>query len=165
MRRGLIFLLFAGFSLAGELLEDGKLLTGVEIGQKAEPLPLLIGIEGSGCTVYAVAVPGDAKRVWIKPERLYCGDGVKEVEGFVTDGDGVLGLKCVSIPCFLSRGTQVKVFLEKKNKRLSSVDVGNGRKDGVDLERNKNCISNVLSYLYVLKTYACIKRGRCVSGV
>lgn len=135
--------MFAGSVFARELLVDGKLLTGVEIGQRSEPLPLLIELEGSECTVYAVAVPGDAKRVWIRPEKLYCGRETAQVRGFVTDSSGVLGIRCSSSPCFLEKGTQVKVFLEREK------EAGNLR----ITEREKNCISEALANLYAMKTY------------
>lgn len=115
-----VFLLFAvGSVFAQELLKEGKLLTGAFVGPRSEPLPVLIGLERSKCTLYAVAVPGDVKRVWIKPRRLYCEGKVEEVSGFVTDGGGVLGLACNTIPCFLEKGTQVKVFLEKESGKMS----------------------------------------------
>ena len=114
MSKVLFSFLLAGSVFAGELLKEGELLTGLEIGRKSEPLPVLIGLKESRCTVYAVAVPGDAKRVWIRPEKLYCGDKKERVKGFVTDGAGILGLGCSSSPCLLEKGTRVKVFLERE---------------------------------------------------
>ena len=143
MKKAVLFLLSAGCVFSQELLVGGKLLTGVEIGQKSEPLPLLIELEGLECTVYAVAVPGDAKRVWIKPEKLYCKEKVEKVRGFVTDKEGVLGLACSSIPCPLEKGTQVKVFLERK-RETENLPV---------TKREKDCLSKVPANLYALKTY------------
>ena len=120
MRRVLLpLLLAAGSVFAGELLKEGRLLTGAFVGPKSEPLPLLIELEEPGCTLYAVAVLGDVKRVWIRPERLYCGERRERVRGFVTDGEGVLGLACDTLPCFLEKGTRVRVFLEKESRVLS----------------------------------------------
>ncbi len=144
MKKTAVFLLLAiGSVFAGELLKSGELLTGLEIGRKSEPLPVLIGLKESRCTVYAVAVPGNAKRVWIKPEKLYCKEKVEKVRGFVTDKEGVLGLACSSIPCSLEKGTQVKVFLERR-RETENLPV---------TKREKDCLSKVLANLYALKTY------------
>ena len=124
MRKLILSFFLAGSVFAGELLKEGELLTGLEMGQRSEPLPVLIRLKGSGCAVYAVAVPGDAKRVWVRPEKLYCGGREERVRGFVTDEAGILGVRCDSVPCLLEKGTRVKVFLERKTgveKALESV--------------------------------------------
>ena len=163
MRKVLVSLLLAGSVFAQEPLMDGKLLTGVEMGNKKEPLPLLVEVDKSGCVVYAVAVHGGGRRVLIRPQRIYCGKDIKTVSGFVTDEKGILGLRCGRKSCILEKGTKVKVFIHesyledflKKIFSSSALSMSaaasmlTGKSSGVE----KDCISEVLANLYTLKTY------------
>jgi len=115
MRRVMFSLLLSAVCFGEGVLLEGKLLTGVEVGGGKEVLPLLIEIEGSGCVIQAGATLSDTGRVLIRSERFYCGEEVRAVRGFVTDENGILGIRCSTSPCVLEVGTRVKVFLQESN--------------------------------------------------